>query len=318
MELPAQLKAGVEAQAAGADRRAMAAISETLTLRYRGARSGARLLTTADEASVYSVVRMPATYGAVRAALQSALDVCDFRPRSLIDIGAGTGAATWAAESLLFLERVMLIEREDAMRALGRAYMQNGSDALRDAAWIDADIARDEIGATADVVVASYALNELSEDARMDALDKLWRAAEGMLLIVEPGTPEGYRQLIAARAHLLKNGAHIVAPCPHARECPMEGSDWCHFSVRIARGKLHKQLKGGDAPYEDEKFAYMAFSRAEGAPAPARVLRHPRIEKGKVTLTLCGDGGIAERAYRKRDGEAYKRARKADWGDAFE
>ena len=44
-----------------------------------------------------------------------------------------------------------------------------------------------------------------------------------MLVLVEPGTPQGFARIREARAALIAEGAHIVAPCTHENVCPMEG-----------------------------------------------------------------------------------------------
>lgn len=100
--------------------------------------------------------------------------------------------------------------------------------------------------------------------------------------------------------------------------CPLPPDDWCHFSCRVARSRLHRQLKGGDAPYEDEKFCYLAFGRAKGRPgfipASYAILKS---ESGKITLQLCTPSGLVTLPVRKRDGTLFKTARKANSGDAF-
>ena len=106
-------------------------------------------------------------------------------------------------------------------------------------------------------------------------------------------------------------------PCPHQKPCPLPSDDWCHFTCRIARSRLHRQLKGADAPYEDEKFCYLAFGRSASNRAVSRVLRHPQIESGRITLRLCTRSGLITLPVRKRDGSLFKSARKASSGDAF-
>lgn len=97
----------------------------------------------------------------------------------------------------------------------------------------------------------------------------------------------------------------------------MEGDDWCHFAVRVQRSRLHKALKGGEAPFEDEKFAYLALTREPpAAPCISRVLRHPQIAPGRIALTLCGQEGCAQRVVTKKD-PLWKRARKTGAGDAW-
>ncbi len=96
----------------------------------------------------------------------------------------------------------------------------------------------------------------------------MWAKTNDTLLIVEPGTPSGYQRILDARAQLIKNGAHVIAPCPHDDACPLVKPDWCHFSQRLQRSRVHKQLKSAELPYEDEKFIYVALSRAPVAQRP--------------------------------------------------
>jgi len=97
--------------------------------------TGRRLLTRESEAAAYAAARMPATYEAARAALSSALDASGIAPHTLLDCGAGTGAASWAADDLLELKEITCLEREDAMRAVGSALMRAGGDAMQRADW---------------------------------------------------------------------------------------------------------------------------------------------------------------------------------------
>ena len=98
----------------------------------------------------------------------------------------------------------------------------------------------------------------------------------------------------------------------------MPGTDWCHFSARVSRSSLHRQVKGGSLAYEDEKFSYVAATRLPAEPAPARVVRRPQIRKGQVLLDLCeADEELRRTTVTKRHGDLYKAARDAAWGDAW-
>ena len=89
-------------------------------------------------------------------------------------------------------------------------------------------------------------LGELEAAMRLPVAEKLWNACEQMLVLIEPGTPQGFANLRAVRAHLAALGAYVAAPCPAGSEtCPMTGENWCHFAVRVQRTRLHKALKGG-------------------------------------------------------------------------
>lgn len=138
-------------------------------------------------------------------------------------------------------------------------------------------------------------------------------------MIVEPGTPDGYARMIEARDRLIAAGFHVAAPCPHSAACPIvPGTDWCHFSARVSRSSLHRQIKGGTLPYEDEKFSYVAATRLPVAPAPARVVRKPQIRKGQVLLDLCEkDPALGRTTVTKRHGALYRAARDTDWGDPW-
>jgi ribosomal protein RSM22 (predicted rRNA methylase) len=118
-------------------------------------------------------------------------------------------------------------------------------------------------------------------------------------------------------------GYVIAAPCPHQLSCPLDvAGDWCHFGARLPRSALHRQVKGADLSYEDEKFSYVAAVRPDaGLPElPAgRVVRRPQQRKGLVTLDLCArDGSSGHELVSKSKGEAYRRARKASWGDRWD
>ena len=280
--------------------------------------TGKRLLTRESEAAAYAAARMPATYEAARAAILSALDASGLAPRTLLDCGAGTGAATWAADDLLTLDQVTCLEREDAMRSVGSALMRSAIGTLERADWQAFDLTDGKPLPQAEMVVEGYMLGELAEGMRLPVARKLWDACTQMLVLIEPGTPQGFANLAAVRRELAGLGAHVAAPCPAGNgNCPMTGEDWCHFAVRVQRTKLHKALKGGDAPYEDEKFCYLALTREKPASAcGARVLRHPLIAPGKITLTLCEGNEKKTRIVTKKD-LLWKQARKTGAGDAL-
>ena len=297
MELPHALRSAIESMADGVSRAKLTDAAEKTSERYReGLGRGTRLVTTDIEAAAYAAARMPATYGAVHTALEYALERLDVPGRlTLTDVGAGTGAGSWAAADVLELDKVTCLERERAMREVGSVLMQESDDeAISDAAWKEFDLTGSAPIEKSDVVLASYVLNELKEADRLIAAKRLFEAADKLLVIVEPGTPEGWKQLMGIRRELINQGANMVAPCPHMNDCPITGDDWCHFTCRIARSRLHKALKTGDAPYEDEKFCYLAVTKTETTPAKGRVVRHPMIEPGRITLKVCTTDSVSQ------------------------
>lgn len=327
MELPNYLKNASEKLIEGMNINAMSQSARELSRRYmEESGQGKSLLNRDEEAAVYSLMRMPATFSAVSFALEKVCEMSDFVPRSLLDAGAGTGGATFAANEFFALDSINCLEREPAMENIGKKLFSFGEDkAIREARYIRADLVEEATKANdnskkyvSDLVISSYVLNEMSMEDRMKVVKWLWDNAEKMLVIIEPGTPVGFANIRRIRDFLMEQGAYVCAPCPHMENCPVTGDDWCHFTVRVQRGKIHKMLKNADVPYEDEKFSYIAFSREPlKMDKCGRIMRHPITLKGRMELSLCTSDGIYTKTVTKKDNEAYKCAKKADCGDIY-
>lgn len=315
MLFPETLKLAAERHAEGFDRKTLIKAARAVSERYREENAdGSELVNKEAETAAYAAARMPATFAAVSCALEHALSHFDGVIASAADIGAGTGAAAWAAAELIeSLETLDCYERVKSMRTLGEKLM-NEAECPVNAAWHDIDITRSALPKRYDLVTAAYVLNELTEKDRERVIPGLWEKTDGMLLIVEPGTIKGYRNVMQARRLLAAGGAAIAYPCPEIAECPLPEGDWCHFTARAARSKLHKQLKGGDAPYEDEKFSCIAAVRTGASPCERRILRHPQIAGGVIGLHVCGQNGIEDIRVTKSS-KLFKAARKAECGD---
>lgn len=318
MELPFPLRQAVDRFLDGIPLDELRVASERLTRRYRSeTRDGRQHLDDAAAVRAYLAARLPATYAAVRASMDQIAEAAPgFAPRSLLDIGAGPGTVLWAAVDCWDgIETATMIEASAAVRSAGQALAADA--ALPAADWL----AGDATGPlppveAADLVTLSYVLDELQPAAIGPLVDRLWRLTAGLLLVVEPGTPAGWSRILATRERLIAAGAHILAPCPHEKPCPLAAPDWCHFSRRVARTRLHRLTKSADVPWEDEKFIYLAASRSPAAARAPRILAPPRAGKGRIGLKLCLPGGEAsEETFSKRDGELFRRVRRLDWGD---
>jgi len=311
MELPQSLRSAIENLLESVSHSELLTDAQNISMRYRSQRGkGERLITDKTEALAYAASRMPATFGAIYTALENSMLMARCRPKTLVDAGAGTGAASWAADSILDLDNITCIEKETVMHDIGSELMKYGPEPLRKAEWIKGDLVTADI-LKADLVIAAYVLNEISVNKRKEVIEKLWSSSEMMFLIVEPGTPAGYSNLMDARHLLIELGANIVSPCTHQNACPKEGNDWCHFTCRISRSRLHRRLKGGEAPFEDEKFSYICVVREKCNIQGMRVLRHPLVHSGYVQLEVCTAEGIKNIKLSKKDGEQYKKAKKA-------
>lgn len=321
-DLPAALRGALDGALEGVPRKGLAERAARTSQAYRAGRGSAGVIHEADDALAYALTRLPATYAACVSALaEAARRAPGFAPRRLLDAGAGTAAASWAAvEVWPGLAEVAWLDASATFLALAAQLAVDGPPALRTAVARRGDLTTAGPWPKADLVVASYALAEIAADRQASTVAELWTACDGVLALVEPGTPAGYGRILAARTALIAEGAAILAPCPHRAPCPLVGEDWCHFSVRLPRSRDHRQAKGAEVPFEDERFSYLLAARpgvAAAAPRP-RVLAPPRTGKPGIALKLCGlDGQVERRLVSKRDKPAYAAARRAGWGDAL-
>ncbi|WP_027486117.1 small ribosomal subunit Rsm22 family protein [Allorhizobium undicola] len=319
MELPALLKSAVERLLQNQPLDALMKASERLSSRYRReVRDGGLHINDELAAKAYLAARLPATFAAVRAAFEIVAEVRGaFSPQSLIDVGSGPGTALWAAHDCWpGFSQADLVEASPAIRKVGETL----SAALPFSChWQAGDVIKDFPAlAPADLVTLAYVLDELPVDAVAAVTKKLWAVTADVIVIIEPGTPAGWNRILVARQTLIDAGAHLLAPCPHHAPCPVQAPDWCHFSRRVARSRLHRQVKQGEVPWEDEKFIFIAASRQPATASARRILSPPRISGGVARLKLCrSDGALEEKLLSRRDGEAFKLARRANWGDSF-
>ena len=293
-DLPAELKAALDAKLQGLSRTDAAGRAASISKTYRDGGGSGAIRSEAD-ALAYALARMPATYAAVVASLNALSEIRPgFAPLSLLDVGAGPGTASWAAaEVFSSLQNFALLDANRALRSLALDLFGT-STRLREMTYQRGE-ARAALANTeaADLVVASYMIGEIDEAEQRALAGLMWAKTRDTLLVVEPGTPAGYARIIALREQLIASGAHVAAPCPHDGQCPLSTPDWCHFTQRLPRSQAHKQVKGAELPFEDEKFAYVALMRTPAPQHPARVLAQPVISKVEVTAKLCTADGLA-------------------------
>lgn len=320
MELPAALRTAIEAELEGTPLAALKQAATRLSQRYRAETLDGRAhLSDEMAARAYLAARMPATFAAIASAFEALRDAAPaFAPKTLLDVGAGPGTALWAAaDAFSELQAATLLEASAPIRIAGER-LARGAFTFP-VAYVSGDAAQSlRRAAPSDLVTLAYVLDELPAPARLALVDQLWSLTSGVLLLVEPGTPAGWRRILEMRDRLLGQGATILAPCPHHEVCPIHEPDWCHFARRLPRSRMHRLVKDGEAPFEDEKFAYLAAARFEAGTRRPRILSRPDAGSGKVALKLCQPDGTARQTLlTKRDGDAFRAARRADWGDAL-
>src|SRR6187431_336263 len=206
--LTAALDAVLDGLPADPLRRATAALIDA----YRsGAPPTAQVLRDPTTTAAYAAYRMPATHAAVSRALRHATDLApDLEVRTVVDVGGGTGAATWAAaEAFPALEQATVLDGSTDALALGARIGRHGPPAVAGATWSRALLGQGVTLPAADLVVVSYVLGELAEAVHAPVVDAAVASAAQLVLVVEPGTPRGYGAVLAARSRLTDAGWHL-------------------------------------------------------------------------------------------------------------
>lgn len=267
------------------------------------------------EVLTYALSRMPATFSANYESLNNSFSFINKNDiNSVISLGSGTGSDVIALTSLLDVNKVTCIEKQKEMINLMKSLLSDNSNIE----YINDDFNKMDTSLfNADLVIASYSLNELNQKDLYKNLDNMINMSNNYILIVEPATMNDFSRMKEVRKYLINKGLNIVSPCPHCKECK---SNWCHFVTRVNRSKIHKLIKQGDSPYEDEKYTYLFASKVTVSSKKEfiRIMRHPLIYKGYVELEGCyPTGEIKKFKITKSDKEQYKRSKKMNAGDSF-
>ena len=315
MTLPPALQNGIDELVGEIRPQELERLSRELSNAYReGGPLASRAAQTTGDVAAYLATRAPATYAAAAEVFgQIGRLRPGWRPTSLLDLGAGPGIAAWAGcETWPEIAAVTLVEAEPSMVSAGRALAQDGPAGLKRAMWSVAELGA--LPTRADLVVISYVLGELSDATQAEVVRTAWATTTDTLVVIEPGTTAGYRRVLGARAVVTALGGSTLAPCPHDLGCPLPDGDWCHFAVRLPRSRTHRLAKGAERGYEDEKLSYAVLCRSTGERRGSRVIRQPDRRPGHIVLELCTPSGLERRTVSRRDGDAYRAAKKVGWG----
>ena len=163
-DLPAELKAALDARLQGFSRSDASVRSASISRTYRDG-GGSAAIRSETDALAYALARMPATYAAVTASLNALREIAPgFAPKTLLDVGAGPGTASWAAaEAFSSLQGFTLLDANRALRALALD-LAAGSARLGSIDYRHGE-ARAMLAeaAPADLVVASYMIGEIGD-----------------------------------------------------------------------------------------------------------------------------------------------------------
>src|SRR6202012_268057 len=157
MQQPPLLTDALAALLEGVPRRDLAAAAKAISDGYPAGASSHGIATPLPGAA-HAPGPLPASYAACAGVFARVGEVIpDFAPASLLDVGAGTGAASWAAVTAWpGLQSITMLEPNRALRSLAGRLVESGP--LAKAEFLSASL--DAEKPEAELVVASYVLAE--------------------------------------------------------------------------------------------------------------------------------------------------------------
>ncbi len=280
-----------------------------LRIRYQKMSASYRQTGTADlacfeDALAYAWARMPAT----ASVLYKILQAIDTPIKSIIDLGAGTGAASFVSQCLWGNELLITaVEKNQYMLEVCRKIISPHH-------VINASIEEMPPIETADCVILSYVLGEVADF--LSIFKKALVCSTNLVVVVMPGTPKGSHTIKMLRHFYIgSNSGSIQAPCTHSNNCP---SNWCHFYARASRTRQHSFIKEGDCSFEDEPYSYLVISKniIDYQLGAGRIISKPHVTKFSTSFDVCEKNGLKEEVILKKD-PRYKRTRKLKLGDIW-
>lgn len=302
-----------------------------LSTLYRSKKGLSSCSFSKEKALAYSFARMPATMAVSSQVLERLKQIFpSFTPITLLDLGSGPGSALWSAfDSFSSLQNFTAIEANAFFIEISKKiYKEFYFSPLINSKWqqttFNTFLTISPETPSYNLICVNYVLGEFSGSFDSSFLEKIWLHTKDVLVIIEPGTPEGFHHILRARSFflnsVLKDTSQILAPCPHSYECPLQNTlDWCHFSAYVPRSKTHMHLKEGSLPYEQEKFSYLIIKRRHFENIlPARIIKKPLLRSGHIHFDLCTTKGVhLRKTISKRQKDLFQQAKSLKWGDSW-
>lgn len=280
-----------------------------------------------DDALGYLALRSPSTYSQIYGALHSIRELNpSWKPLGILDIGSGPGTAIWAAKEIFpTLKTGTAIERDRNFIGIGNTVLKSFADLKVD--WVTVDLSKSspKISGGFDLVIIANVLNEMDSDTRNKTLQFANDSCNGILMIIEPGTPYGF-ETIKGVAEKLSSSILIA---PYIGNTFID-SEEVNFAQKIKRPEFQKRVRHlqrkNEQPekdrllppsdWEESKYYYLAYSKFKPEISVwGRIIEKPKPLKPFVLLkVLTKDGVKTERVF-KKERDRFKQAKKLKWGD---
>ena len=244
-------------------------------------------------AALYMITRGRSIMGVIEKIISQHLNVFD-DVGSVVDFGGGPGTFLFALSKFKIVNNYINVERSDAFIGIMNVLVEEFLSSSIPHTHVDSircnylKLGPQDI-LTNDLCVFSYTFCEC--DNSLVRLSDLVENSN-MVLIIEPGTPSGFNNIIKARDKLSEKGFSTIAPCTASNGfCSLRdsGSDWCHFVERIDRSRVQRHLKNGVLGYEYEKYSYLLMSKYPIHTVGKRIISRPNYTKHSVSFDICSE-----------------------------
>jgi ribosomal protein RSM22 (predicted rRNA methylase) len=274
--------------------------------------------------AAYLALRVPATYAQITGALLQIKQVMpEWQPTSVLDLGSGPGTGIWAAHQVWpGITTGNAKDEQLYFLTVGQQILQEAQIPV-EVRWQQESL-RSDFGSKNqkyDLVIISSLLNELEEPIRKKVLDRAFSQCSGMVVIVEPGTPQGYA--VIASLYKQFDFPHFLI-APYIENTFVEPKDgWLHFPQRFIRPeflrRVRQQMRESSlmaSDWEEAKYSYIAIGKYQTQkPGWGRIVSPVKKQKAWFDLSILTAQGIQKLQVFKRDKDKYNFVKKLSWGE---
>lgn len=285
------------------------------------------LLRNAKDMIAYLSLRFPATYAQIASALLQIHErLPAWQPKRILDLGCGPGTGIFAATSLWpSITHATALDQEKYFISLGKELVFE-SKQICDISWSNESIAHwVDISNTDsyDLVIVANVVNELSTDTKNKLLDMLAHMKNGVVLLLEPGTQQGF-EIIQSAAGKISPDQPLIAPYIQNTYIKSD-SYWIHFPQRFKRPEFQRRVRQSmrdtslpSSDWEETKFTYVAFGNTPTTLQPyALCIGSVELYHGYLMLPLLTAYGIEKVKIMKRHKTQYRFGKNLTWGETI-
>jgi len=229
----------------------------------------------------------------------------------IVDLGSGPLTflqALWLSRPGLREQELeyLAVDRSESALRTGRKLFESLAGDCRWRVETDNKPAGQRKFKPADLLVMANFINELERAPHSGRLEagasrealmlERWEsqvAADGAILLIEPGVRDAGRFLSRVREAAIAKGWSIPAPCPHREDCPMPGlrsTPWCHFTFPTGDSPawLARLSHKAKLPKDRASLSFLLMVRGENPPLRVRPPRTPGAGVGVVRVVSEG------------------------------